>query len=689
LFGNLMRAFDAKLYRGKRIRFSAFVRVEGAETDPSVNARLWVRVDREGKSMGFFDNMGANPITSSEWAEYSIEGDVDADAAALNIGVMLLGGGAALIDGAKFEVVGEANTFDMSPPRELTERGLENLVAFTKLLGYVRHFHPSDAAAALDWNLWTIAAMEDVEGAKEDAELASRLANIFVEVGPSIELSETQMQAWTPQEISRMCLNHAIDGTLAWDHRGFGQSASNGEWNIYRSERAEKDRAYGEVVLQQICEGVWCRVPIVVHTNKHTSIPRGNIAAAQARIDALQGFTGSGNDRRTRLADIALAWNIFQHFYPYWDVVETDWDAVLRDSLKRAATDKNESEFLETLKRMVHHLHDGHGGVFNPSLQQALQLPFDWDWAKGGETEWQLVVTHVPDENIVAVRRGDRVLSIDGVPLDEAYEAIGLTISAATDGWRRHRALDAWSYSNTTTLALDMEKPDGTQYSALVQRVPIGGGGTDYSEPRIDRIAEIKPGVYYVDIDRITMDDYEAWKDKLANAPAIIYDLRGYPRQVSPFFLYHHTDVPIRSGNWNVPIYTKPNQEDVRWETSWWPETKMEPRWTSNVAYITGGGAISYAESCMAMVEHYKLGEIVGANTAGTNGNVNPIQLPGGYGISWTGMKVTKHDGSQYHGVGVAPTVQCERTVAGIAAGRDEVLDKAVEVVEGGLPTRD
>jgi hypothetical protein len=30
------------------------------------------------------------------------------------------------------------------PPRQLTERGLENLTAFTRLLGYARFFHPSD-----------------------------------------------------------------------------------------------------------------------------------------------------------------------------------------------------------------------------------------------------------------------------------------------------------------------------------------------------------------------------------------------------------------------------------------------------------------------------------------------------------------------------------------------------------------
>jgi C-terminal processing protease CtpA/Prc len=83
----------------------------------------------------------------------------------------------------------------------------------------------------------------------------------------------------------------------------------------------------------------------------------------------------------------------------------------------------------------------------------------------------------------------------------------------------------------------------------------------------------------------------------------------------------------------------------------------------------------------MGIVEYYKLGEIVGGPTAGTNGNVNSFRLPGGYTISWTGMKVLKQDGSQHHGVGILPTVPVSRTRAGVAAGRDELLERAVQTV--------
>ncbi len=46
-------------------------------------------------------------------------------------------------------------------------------------------------------------------------------------------------------------------------------------------------------------------------------------------------------------------------------------------------------------------------------------------------------------------------------------------------------------------------------------------------------------------------------------------------------------------------------------------------------------------------------------------------------------MKTLKRDGSRFHGVGVLPTVPAARTIKGLAAGRDEVLEKALALVRG------
>jgi len=49
-------------------------------------------------------------------------------------------------------------------------------------------------------------------------------------------------------------------------------------------------------------------------------------------------------------------------------------------------------------------------------------------------------------------------------------------------------------------------------------------------------------------------------------------------------------------------------------------------------------------------------------------------------------MEVVNHDGSPLHGHGIIPTIPASRTIAGIRAGRDEVLERALERVAHRTP---
>jgi len=83
----------------------------------------------------------------------------------------------------------------------------------------------------------------------------------------------------------------------------------------------------------------------------------------------------------------------------------------------------------------------------------------------------------------------------------------------------------------------------------------------------------------------------------------------------------------------------------------------------------------------MGYVQALQIGAIVGSATAGTNGNINSFHLPSAMTITFTGMRVTPHDGSPFHPLGVRPTVPVEPTLAGIRAGRDEGLDRALDIL--------
>jgi C-terminal processing protease CtpA/Prc len=708
-FGNLMQSFDATRYRGRRIRFRAAVRTEVAGAGNQ--AQLWLRVDRKGSVMGFFDNMGDRPIIDKNWREYEIVGDVANDAEGIALGLILIGNGKVWLDAGSFEVLGKSGDGD-ERARRLEGRSLDNLIAFARLLGYVRYFHPSDQAAATDWDRFAIDGVRAVEGAKDPDDLARILERIFHPIAPSVRVfptgkppADAQGKDAGPGQPAGKEAGTEKKGAkrLAWLHIGVGLGRSP----VYSSQRIDP-RSNQPNVKPKLADaslpdpakpyradlggGVSCSVPTAVTADDTGTLPRPD-SAAQANSAPLvtprpAGFQPSGNDRATRLAAVALAWNVFQHFYPYFGVVDTDWPGELRRALAQAAQDSDERAFLQTLRQMVAALRDGHGGVYAMSAPDQTSYPeCGWDWVEG-----QLVISGVTSKAEAVVKPGDTVVEIDGKPASEVLAAHEALISGATPQWRRFRALaTAAAGARDSELVLKVRhtsagpktRPDSDSPAEIVRvrRTLDMRAFTALREPRPTPIATIKPGVIYVDLGRVSQKEYDDALPKLAEARGMVFDMRGYPSGISPQTIGHLIDQPVTCAQWHVPVAYAPDRRNVAFTFSNWPVQPEKPRFKANVAFLTDGRAISYAETYMGIIEHYKLGDIVGGPTAGTNGNVNPFALPGGYQVVWTGMKVLKHDGSQHHGVGIRPTVPVERTIRGIAEGRDEVLDRAVALV--------
>lgn len=665
-FGNVMQTIDAKPYRGKRIRFRGAVRVEGDEA----TGLLWMRVDRPAKQIGFFDNMQDRPIHSKEWTYYEISGDVDDDAEDLNIGMMLQGSGATFLDDVTLEIVPKL-VMRSGPPRALTPRGLENLVAFTRLFGVVRHFHASDEAAAADWEAVAINGIDVVEGAQDASELAARLREVFLPLAPSVRI----YPAGAPPK-ARLAKPSGAVAIVAWEHHGLGKNANKTE-NVYASERLRHDVTKPDPrfpdplkpLQLDLGGGVAASIPLAVYANATRTLP---VPAAKALPYSTNAFTG--NDRATRIGAVVILWNVLQHFYPYFDAVDVDWRAELRTALRAAGEDRDQAAFVRTLRHMVASIDDGHGSVYHPSVPWRTPLPVVWHIV--GDAA---VVTAV-EASVTGLSVGDEVVAIDGQPVLQTLQKDEALISGATPQWRRHVALRQLGAGDADTqAALTVRNADGSTRTVTLKRTR----STEMlREKRPEKIAELKPGLWYVDLDRIDDATFDAALPKLAEARGIVFDLRGYPSTGSKP-LRHLIDSAGQSARWNVPILRRPDFEGVEWNTEGrWSLEPLQPRLTKNVAFLTDGRAISYAESWMGIVEAYKLGEIVGETTAGTNGNINTLKLPGGYRVVFTGMKVLKHDGSRHHGVGIAPTVPVSPTAAGLRAGRDEQLDKALEMLE-------
>jgi C-terminal processing protease CtpA/Prc len=688
--GGMSQRIDAAPYRGKRILFSAMIRAT-SDANAFNGATLVLRVDRPNGQPGFSDDMSNRPIHAPQWRRYRVFGDVASDAVQIALGFQILGDASAEFAQAEIQVLGEAGYAD-TPAAPLSDRGAENLVALARVINVVRFFHATQEQRALDsdeaWERFLIAAVERVEAAGDAAELAAALRDVLLPIAPRVQIWAGTMKDAPP--------------ALAWP-----AEATHGAGFVHRgvrlAPRQEQELYSSEVVLEPVSPrpdnaklpaadapwtgelpgGVSARVPIVLPARDGVplAIAGDGAGASKPVLKRPEWWSPSGLDRGARLVGVIRVWGVMQHFYPYDDVTANwaeEWAAALPTALRAAAVDTDDVSFDRTLSRLVHHLHDGHGSVIPPRRAPGAWLPVRWWWA--GE---ELVISaEVAGAENTKLHRGDVVTAINGVPLADRIATLSSEISSATD--RHRRTVLAGMLHNVPmgpSATLTVRRADNT-----VATVTISTDGPYMADDAADRPTsgtQVAPGVFYVNLAGLDESELKPMLAKIGRGRGLVVDLRGYPNSGALTVLRHVSRVRFESAKFGVPITTRPDRQGRTYDESGrWDMKPLTPRLSMPVAWITDGRAISYAESILGIVEAYGLGDIVGEATAGTNGNINPFTVAGGYTIWWTGMRVLKHDGTRHHSIGILPTVRAEPTREGIAAGRDELLETAIATVQ-------
>lgn len=86
---------DLSEYRGGKFRVEAYVKAQTEDTKS--NARLWARIDGDGKLL-FFDNMKDRLIKTNTWSKYIIEGNIPDNSDTLFYGGICMGFGKCFFD---------------------------------------------------------------------------------------------------------------------------------------------------------------------------------------------------------------------------------------------------------------------------------------------------------------------------------------------------------------------------------------------------------------------------------------------------------------------------------------------------------------------------------------------------------------------------------------------------------------
>jgi len=163
----------------------------------------------------------------------------------------------------------------------------------------------------------------------------------------------------------------------------------------------------------------------------------------------------------------------------------------------------------------------------------------------------------------------------------------------------------------------------------------------------------------------------------------LILDMRGYPQTGIQWTLVPRiTDKPVHTTTWEIPVVSDRDRKRSVIDSYFrWVEPDAASHYDNPIVVLIDDRAQSAAEDFCIYLRNAKRATFVGSTTAGTDGNITFIALPAGRRMSFTGMRVKFADGSRFQNIGIIPDVKGEPTIKGVRAGRDEVLERGLEVL--------
>lgn len=386
-----------------------------------------------------------------------------------------------------------------------------------------------------------------------------------------------------------------------------------------------------------------------------------------------------------RLLGVFRFWNILEYWFPYRDLMEPDRVAILREFIPAAWEASDVASYALVMMRLVARARDTHANLWSSMAYQppigTARVPVTMRFIEG-----RFVVTGFSDPvegPASGLRLGDAIVSINGVLVDSLARVIAPYFGASNDAARHRDIARALLKGREGPVQLGIIR-DGVP--AVVQTTrsqvpPIyarAGLTDDRPGDTFQMLSDGRDSVAYLKLSSITTAAIPEYVERAAHASALIIDIRNYPTQFVVFSLGGHLAPDTRPfaritrGSLVNPgtfVMSPPLSIPA-----------IAPQFTGRVVILVDESTQSSAEYTAMALRSAPGAIVVGSTTAGADGNVSRIPLPGGLQAMISGIGVFYPDGRPTQQIGIVPDVEAHPTIAGIRAGRDEVLEAAASL---------
>lgn len=653
-------------FGGKKIKLTGYLKTENVENGW---AGLWMRIDPQID----FDNMRSRKIDgTNDWKKYEIELKLNNRAQQIVFGGLISGTGKIWVD--QLEITVDGMPLDQAPEKELDKvqqdkefdkgsnisfasldnKQIENLELLGRVWGFLKYYHPEIGKGNHNWDYELFRILPKYQNVTTTSERDQLLITWINELGtvePCKKCKATPVDAFLKPDLEWMTSDNI-------------SKALSEKLHYIQKNRHQGDHYY---------IGMMPNVgnPEFKNENAYDDMPYPDA-----------GF---------RLLSLYRYWNMINYFFPNRHLIDKDWDTCLAEYIPKFINAKNELDYELVTIQIIADIKDTHANLWGGNDKVQEQRGENVPPVHVKFIENQLVVdAFFDDENkdVSGLKLGDVITHINGKSIDYLVKDMHDLYPASNQPTRlRDISFDILRSANTTlniTVIRDGQPFDTTL--DLFNRANIAGYYRWYKpEKEKPSFKMLDNNIGYVTLKNITQDDVPELRKQFKDAKGIIVDIRNYPSAFMPFslgsFFVSKTTPFVKFTNANV---NNPGEFSYGKDLSIPPKGRF---YQGKVVVLVNEVSQSQAEyTAMA----FRAGDhvtIIGSTTAGADGNVSQIVLPGGMRTMISGIGVHYPDGTETQRVGIVPDIEVKPTIEGIKNGRDELLEKAIEVINQNITT--
>lgn len=649
-------------YKGKIIQLEGFMKIKNVEGG---FAGLLMRIDGEGHSLAF-DNMQNQQIKGTrDWQKYTITLDYPKDAKNIFVAGILSGKGEAwfddftlTIDGKDIQTLEEVEKkmslaeqdkeFDngsLLNSLDLNKVDIKEIELLGRVWGFLKYYHPAIAKGNYNWDYELFRFLPKYIKAENFNERSALIFDWILSLGQIEKCSKCE----TTNEKA------ILKPDLKWIE-GQEEQLKNKLYYIYNN------RSQGDHYYIEMAEGV--KNPIFRNEASYSNMPYPDA-----------GF---------RLLSLFRYWNMINYFFPYKHLADKDWNTTLREYIPLFLNAKNEFEYEAVTIQVIGDINDTHANLWGAADKIQLWKGVYYPPVHVRFIEDKLVVTDYYNDELkgeAGLKIGDVITKINGIPVDTIIKEKSKYYPASNIPTKLRDMSFDMLRSNSQQITVSFRSEDLIEHSKKLKLYPKEELNIYYYYPTSDAKSYkmLNDNIGYITLQTIKNDDISNIKKEFKDTKGIIIDIRNYPSTFVPFLL----------GSYFVSSFTPfvkltHGNIDNPGEFTFRKELKIPSKgqtYKGKVIVLVNELSQSQAEyTAMA----FRAGEnttVIGSTTAGADGNVSTIMLPGGLRTSISGIGVYYPNGEGTQRVGIIPDIIVKPTIEGVKNGKDELLERGVELI--------